>query len=171
MTIWTLGHSNRSLEEFLELLTAHRIESIADVRSYPGSKKFPHFNREALRAALAEVSVSYRHFPGLGGRRREPEKPNRHSAWRVKGFRAYAEHMEREAFTEAIAELLRIAAETRTALMCAEALWWRCHRQLIADFLKAHGHTVLHIMKPGETEEHPYSSAARIVDGRLSYEA
>ncbi len=170
MTIWTVGHSNRILEEFITLLKAHRIESVADVRSYPGSRKFPHFNREALHEALAVAGIEYRHIPQLGGRRRASRDSSRHKAWRNEGFRAYAEHMESDEFAEGIARVLETASQRNTAVMCAEALWWRCHRQLIADYLKVRGHRVVHLLHEDKEEEHPYSPPATIRDGELSYE-
>ncbi len=168
LTLWTVGHSNRSLEEFLELLAESDIETLVDVRRYPGSRKHPHFNSEALAGSLTEAGIGYLHLPELGGRRKpQPDSPN--TVWRNDSFRGYADHMDSSEFKAGASRLLETAASARTAFMCSEALWWSCHRSLIADRLKADGHTVMHIMGNGKVQEHPYTSAARIVDGELSY--
>jgi len=169
-TIWTIGHSTRTLDEFTGLLAAHGVRSLVDVRTYPGSRRFPHFNQEALAAGLAEAGIAYTHLPELGGRRR-PRPDSHNTAWRNDAFRGYADYMETPEFAAGLDRLLAIAAKHSTAIMCAEAVWWRCHRGLIADALKARGVTVLHIEGPGPAAEHPYTSAARVVDGQLSYEA
>jgi uncharacterized protein (DUF488 family) len=166
--IWTIGHSTRSSGEFFGLLKENRIQALVDVRTFPGSRRYPHFNRENLRSSLAEAEVDYHHMPELGGRR----KAKSHSlnmAWRNKSFRGYADYMESSAFQEGIDRLLELARLQRTTIMCAEAVWWRCHRSLIADYLKAAGVTVTHILAAGKSEEHPYTSAAQIVNGKLSY--
>lgn len=168
-TIWTVGHSTRSGEEFNQILLAHKIAALVDVRSFPGSRRYPHFNRSELSRALDSAGIQYLHAPRLGGRRR-PSPDSRNTAWQNASFRAYADHMESEEFQQGIEELSALAAEKRTAIMCAESLWWRCHRSLIADFLKARGVEVIHVLDAKKTEVHPYTSAARIVDGRLSYE-
>jgi uncharacterized protein (DUF488 family) len=167
--IWTVGHSTRSAEEFNEVLHAHQIEALVDVRSFPGSRRYPHFNKPQLSRQLDSIGLLYLHSPSLGGRRR-PSPDSKNTAWKNSSFRAYADHMESEEFQKGIETLLELAPTKRTAIMCAEALWWRCHRSLIADFLKAKGVEVLHILDARKTESHPYTSAARIVDGRLSYE-
>lgn len=167
-TIWTIGHSTRSLEEFLGLLAEYRIEAIADVRRFPGSRRHPYFARDALAETLPVHGVVYRWLPQLGGRRKvQPESPNH--AWRNASFRAYADHLASAEFAEGMHELLTLAAEKRTALMCAEAVWWRCHRSLIADVLKLRGIEVIHIIDAAHSTLHPYTSPARIVDGQLSY--
>ena len=168
LELLTIGHSTRSAEEFGQLLVSHTIETLVDVRSFPGSRRFPQFNRTSLQDHLATLGIQYVHAPGLGGRR----KPNKHShntAWKNDSFRAYADYMETETFQAGVKELLERAAESRTGIMCAESLWWRCHRSLISDYLKAKGVRVIHILDEKKTEEHPYTSAARIVDGELSY--
>lgn len=168
VTLWTIGHSNRSTEQFLEMLASQRIEALADVRRFPGSRRLPHFNQENLSKSLADAGIDYVHFPELGGRRRtRADSPN--TAWRNEAFRGYADFMMTPEFRAGIERLLALAKEKRTAIMCAEALWWQCHRSLIADYLKAAGHNVIHIMTPTKTEQHPFTSAARLVDGRLSY--
>lgn len=169
LTIWTIGHSTADMEHFLDLLRRQRIEIVVDVRHYPGSRHVPHFGKQSLRRSLSEAGIRYEHLVELGGRRRV--RPDSHNtAWRNTAFRGYADYMETEDFQRAIANLLAIARESRAAIMCAEALWWRCHRSMIADYLKAAGHTVLHIGSDGKVREHPYTSAASIVDGRLCYE-
>jgi uncharacterized protein (DUF488 family) len=182
-TLWTIGHSNRSFDEFLALLKAFQIEVLADVRRFPGSRKHPHFNQAALAKSLPDAGIVYEFFPELGGRRKpRPDSPN--TAWRNDSFRAYADYMETGEFREGITRLLSLcnspatdpgnlssslAENPRVAIMCSEALWWRCHRSLIADYLKANAVEVQHIMTASKCEPHPYTSAARLVAGRLSY--
>src|SRR4030095_3214268 len=169
ITIWTIGHSTRTAAEFEEILLAHHIKTLVDVRTYPISRRFPHFNQKKLSEHLARVSVEYCHLPSLGGMRK-PLRNSKNSAWKNASFRGYADHMETDTFTNGISELLKIARSSPTAFMCAESLWWKCHRSLIADYLKSKGHEVIHILKVDKTEVHPYTSAARIVDEELSYE-
>ena len=168
LQIWTIGHSTRSLEELIALLNDNQIQALADVRSFPGSRKFPHFNAEALAVSLREAGIEYIPFKQLGGRRKvRPDSP--HTVWRNEAFRGYADYMDTDDFKKGIEELLQLAAKKRTAIMCSEAVWWRCHRSMISDYLKSIGVTVIHIMAPGNTEEHPYTSAATIVDGKIFY--
>jgi uncharacterized protein (DUF488 family) len=169
LSVWTVGHSTRSAEEFKEILVAHRIEALVDVRSFPGSRRYPHFNKPELAHQLESIGLIYSHLPALGGRRR-PSPDSKNTAWKNSSFRAYADHMESEEFRQGIETLLELTQTKRTTVMCAEALWWRCHRSLIADFLKAKGVEVIHILDARKTETHPYTSAARLVEGRLSYE-
>lgn len=166
--IWTIGHSTHPLEVFVETLTSFNIEVLVDVRSFPGSRRYPHFNQEGLKLSLPAAGIEYRHFPDLGGRRRaRPDSNN--MAWRNKTFRGYADYMESPEFGVGMMRLQALAGKSRTAIMCAEAVWWRCHRSLIADYLKARGVRVNHIMAMGKSEIHPFTSAARIVNGELSY--
>jgi uncharacterized protein (DUF488 family) len=169
MRIWTIGHSTRTVDEFISLLKENKIKLLADVRAWPGSKRYPQFNKDTLAESLTAHGISYEHFPELGGKRKS--KPDsRNTAWRNASFRGYADYMETEQFQKGIERLLNIAEETGpTAIMCAEAVWWRCHRSLIADHLKARGMEMLHILGAKKVEPHPYTSAARIVDGVLSY--
>jgi uncharacterized protein (DUF488 family) len=168
LTIWTIGHSTRAFDKFLCLLKENEIELLADVRSFPGSRKFPQFNKESLETTLPEHGVEYLHVKQLGGRRRvRPDSKN--TAWRNDAFRGYADYMESDDFRKGIEELVDLAEDKRTAIMCSEAVWWRCHRSMISDYLKAAGVTVLHIMGDKKVEEHPYTSAARLVDGGLTY--
>jgi uncharacterized protein (DUF488 family) len=169
--IWTIGHSTREIDSFISLLKQNGIKLLADVRSLPGSKRYPQFNREALAESLNASGIRYEHFRELGGRRKT--KPDsRNTAWRNASFRGYADHMETEEFHKGVERLLDLASETGpAAIMCAEAVWWRCHRSLISDYLKACGIEVMHILGKDKIETHPYTSAACVVNGKLSYAA
>src|SRR4029079_3317844 len=168
MTIWTIGHSTRAIEAFIELLRINAIEVVADVRRFPASRRYPQFNEAELRAALYDEGIGYFWLPSLGGRRRPlPDSPN--DAWRNDAFRGYADHIATEEFASGLFDLLGVAEGVPTAVMCSEAVWWRCHRSLIADVLCSIGIDVLHIMDSTTTTRHPYTSAARIVDGTLTY--
>ncbi len=170
MAVWTVGHSTRPLQEFLELLGGYGLEAIADVRRFPGSRRHPQFAQAALSASLERSAIAYRWLPCLGGRRRaRPDSPN--TAWRNPSFRGYADHIQTEEFDRGLEELLEFSAKLRTAIMCAEAPWWRCHRALIADVLRARGIEVMHILDVRHCVLHPYTSAAKIVGGQLSYAA
>jgi uncharacterized protein (DUF488 family) len=158
--LWTVGHSTRDLKVFLELLAENNIGILADVRRFPGSRKNPQFGQEALRSSLSNAGIDYVHFEELGGHRK-PRPDSKNTAWRNDSFRGYADYMETEAFTSGIQRLLEYAMRKPTAIMCAEAVWWRCHRGLIADYLKSHGFAVWHIMDFGKCELHPYTSVAR----------
>jgi uncharacterized protein (DUF488 family) len=166
--IWTIGHSTRLLEEFFGLLRGERIELLADVRRYPASRMHPHFNAGALGKSLIAADLRYEGYPQLGGRR-TPRAGSTNTRWRNASFRGYADYMASPAFDAALGRLMAGAADARTAIMCAEAPWWRCHRALIADALKARGVEVLHIMGEESLLVHPYTSAASIVDGKLYY--
>ena len=169
--MWTIGHSTRSIEDFIDALQAHGIKLLADVRLLPGSNRYPHFNSDVLAESLASSGIAYEHFRELGGRRR-PRADSRNNAWRNDAFRGYADHMETPEFAAGVARLLASSVENGpTAMMCAEAVWWRCHRGLVSDYLKVRGIEVLHIMDPKKADPHPWTSAAKIVDGRLSYAA
>jgi len=166
--IWTVGHSVRPLDEFLAVLAAHEIELVADVRRFPGSRRLPHYAAPALEASLAAHGVAYRWLPALGGRRRPaPASPN--DGWRHPAFRAYADYAATEPFAEGLFELLMAAQGLRTAVMCAEAVWWRCHRRIIADVLVSLGVPVVHIRDARAAEPHRLAPPARIVGGRLTY--
>lgn len=169
MTLYTVGHSNRAAGEFIGLLLKNGIEVLADVRKLPGSNKYPHFNQDELASLLTGTGIRYVYLKELGGRRRQ-NKESRNTAWRNKSFRAYADYMETERFRRGVEDLLGYARQGRTAIMCSEAVWWRCHRALVADYLKSFGVTVYHIMGVTAARPHPYTSAARVIDGRLSYE-
>ena len=168
LKIWTIGHSTRTLAEFLELLRGNKIEALADVRRYPGSRQYPHFNEAALSGSLAESGIEYAPFKQLGGRRR-PRPDSVNTIWRSESFRGYADYMETAEFKVAIMYLRGLARRKRTAVMCSEAVWWRCHRALISDYLKAAGLTVEHIAGLKENEVHPLTTAARVANGKLFY--
>jgi uncharacterized protein (DUF488 family) len=166
--IWTIGHSTRSFDDFLALIGGSRIEVIADVRSFPGSRRYPQYGKEALAATLAEHAIGYLWLPALGGRRKAaPDSPNK--VWRNASFRGYADYMSSAQFALGLEELLDVSNGARTALMCSEAVWWRCHRSMIADALCARGFEVLHILDPKHTVPHPMTAAARVVGGKVSY--
>ena len=170
MTVYTVGHSTRTLDEFLDLLAQHRIAGIADVRRYPASRRHPHFAREALARALGEHGIAYDWLPELGGRRSSPgDSP--HVAWRSQSFRAYADHMETAEFAAELARLLALAAARRTAVMCAEAVPWRCHRQLVADALVARAIEVRHVISAAAPPEpHRLTAFARLEGERVVYD-
>ncbi|MGV3503185.1 MAG: DUF488 family protein [Adhaeribacter sp.] len=156
--IWTFGHSTRSQEEFVAALKFFQIEVLVDVRRYPGSKKYPHFNASALETYLPGAGIRYLPMVELGGRRK-PRPDSSHTAWRNEAFRGYADYTETKDFEAAIAKLREVAAQKKTAYMCSEAVWWRCHRAIISDYLKERGWTVMHIMGEGVAKEHPFTSA------------
>jgi uncharacterized protein (DUF488 family) len=163
--VFTIGHSTRSLEELVALLREHAIERLADIRRYPGSRRFPHFSRESLQKTLP---LQYVHVPELGGRRKAlPDSPN--TGWRNDQFRAYADHMDTEEFRNAVDGLL--ATPLRTAVMCAEAVPWRCHRNLLSDDLVRRGVEVIHILGPGKTQRHEMNPMARVEGDHLIYPA
>jgi uncharacterized protein (DUF488 family) len=166
--IWTIGHSTRPLEEFLSLLAGSGIELVADVRSFPGSRKYPQYDKEALAATLAAHAIAYQWLPSLGGRRRaSPDSPN--TAWRNASFRGYADYMSSSEFAQGLSALLEVSNKGRTAIACAEAVWWRCHRSMIADALCVRGIDVVHILDAKHSVLHPMTAPARTVDGVLTY--
>jgi uncharacterized protein (DUF488 family) len=168
--VWSIGHSNRAWEAFEAIVGAHGIRAIVDVRAFPASRRWPHFSREAMARALGEAGVAYHWLPALGGRRRPRRHDSPHTAWTVDAFRSYADHMESDEFRGGLEALLAIARERPAAFLCAEALYWRCHRRLIADRLKSLGWTVLHINDERAAAEHQYPDFLRVVDGRLIYD-
>ena len=166
--VFTIGHSTRELDDFLAVLAAHGIEAVLDVRRFPGSRRLPRFAEDALAASLEARGIAYRWIPELGGRRRAvPE--SRNAGWRHPAFRAYADHMATAEFADGLVELLAVAHGVRTAIMCAEVLWWRCHRRLIADALVALGHRVWHIRGAEPAAPHRLAAPARLVRGALDY--
>ena len=166
--IWTIGHSTRGLEEFLAVLEHFRIEALVDVRRFPGSRRYPHYGKDSLAAALSTRAIEYCWLSELGGRRRGTHGSH-NTAWRNPAFRAYADYMGTGEFARGFDRLLNVASEARAVIMCAEALWWRCHRAMIADALCVRGVAVLHILDAQHETLHPMTSAARIVGGELSY--
>jgi len=167
-TIYTIGHSNRSESEFISLLEQHHILLLVDIRRFPGSKKYPQFSKTQLADSLREKQIEYLHMESLGGRR-APDKASLNTRWKHPSFRAYADYMETPAFLAAIGELSTMALNKSTAIMCSEAVWWRCHRAMIADYLKAKGWQVCHIMGTSKTTSHPYTSVAVVNNGHLTY--
>lgn len=143
---------------------------VADVRRYPASRRYPHFNREPLSTTLATESIGYAWIESLGGRR-HPAADSAATAWRNAAFRGYADHMKSEEFAAGLARLSAVARNSRTAIMCSEAVWWRCHRGLVADLLRSRGTRVLHIVDATEPEEHPWTAAARLDEGVLTYDS
>jgi len=168
-TIWTIGHSTRTLEQFVALLHSFDIKILVDVRNYPGSRRYPHFNKEALEISLPELNIQYIHLKELGGRRK-PVEGSKNSAWRNEAFRGYADYMETKEFKKGIDNLETIAEKQPTAYMCSEAVWWSCHRALISDYLKWKRWTVMHIMDMAKATEHPFTKPAAIVNGILRYD-
>lgn len=170
MRIRSIGHGARTLEDFLTLLRESGIALLADIRTFPGSRRHPHFGREALAAALSSAGIRYEHLPALGGRR-SGRGTSPHRAIRVAGFRAYADHMDTAEFRAGYERLLELARERAVAYMCAETLWWQCHRRLLSDRLAVDGWEVVHILAPGKAEPHRLWEIARLSDGRLVYDA
>lgn len=168
MAVLTIGHSTRGIEDFVAVLQVHGARAIADVRRYPASRRYPHFNREPLAERLGAAGIAYQWFPQLGGRRR-PRPDSHNTGWRNPSFRGYADYMETPEFRAAVEQLEGMAAKDVTVIMCAEALWWRCHRALIADYLAARGAPVIHIIDAEHVQPHRYSERARVVGGVLTY--
>jgi uncharacterized protein (DUF488 family) len=166
--IYTIGHSTHPADVFLDLLRAHGVEQLADVRTVPRSKRHPQFERDALDRFLARSGIRYRHFPGLGGLRK-PRPDSRNTAWQHAGFRGYADYMQTTQFETAVAELEAFAALGPTAVMCAEAVWWRCHRRLLADALFVRGVEVRHILSLAEPKPHELSDFARPHGSTVTY--
>lgn len=166
--IYTIGHSTHSAEAFLTLLESHQVGQLADIRTVPHSRRHPQFGREELASLLARHDVAYRHFPLLGGLR-APRKDSRNTAWQQRGFRGYADHMETGDFAQGLEDLLTFARNKTTAVMCAEAVWWKCHRRLLSDALLVRGVPVLHILPSGEPKPHELGASARVEDGKVIY--
>ncbi|MFL5763006.1 MAG: DUF488 family protein [Bacteroidia bacterium] len=167
-TIWTIGHSTRTADDFLKILAAFGIELLVDVRRFPASRRLPHFSRTNLENFLEKENIAYKHIEALGGMRK-PLKDSKNTAWKNASFRGYADYMETPVFDAAIVQLEELALQRRTAYMCAEAVWWSCHRALISDYLKTRGWTVIHITSAKSSMEHPYTKAAKLTKGRLDY--
>src|SRR4051812_24759474 len=167
-TLFTVGHSNRSWDEFVTLVKSHEIAAIADVRRFPGSRRLPQFNDVNLAKALPACGVEYIPFPGLGGRRK-PSPDSIHTGWRNDSFRAYADYMQTAAFVTALEELINAASRRATAVMCAEAVPWRCHRSLIADAMIVRGWCVLDVMTPTSAKPHKLTPFARVSGTEITY--
>jgi uncharacterized protein (DUF488 family) len=168
-TLYTIGHSTRKIEELIEALTAHKIQTLADIRSFPVSRRLPHFNRESLEKSLPEAAIKYVWIKELGGYRKKIRDDSPNLALRNQNFRNYADYMLTEDFQRGIAQLLQLAEQSRTAYMCAERIYFRCHRMLVSDWLVAHGHEVLHIDGVGPVKPHQLTAEARLVDGQVIY--
>jgi len=168
-TLYTIGHSTRTLEEFASALKAHGIKTLVDIRAFPMSRRLPHFNRESLESELSKRGIQYAWMKALGGYRKATRKDSPNSALRNASFRNYADYTLTPEFEQAMDELLRLAEQSRTAYMCAERVYFRCHRMIVSDWLVAHGHEVLHIDAEGPTRPHRITAEARMVDGRLIY--
>jgi uncharacterized protein (DUF488 family) len=169
-TIWTIGHSTHSIEAFVALLKHYQLEAVADVRRFPGSRRLPQFGEEALRSGLRKQGIDYLLITELGGRRR-PAVDSVNTAWNNPSFRGYADHVGSAEFRIGLERLQGLAAQRRTAMMCAEILWWRCHRSLISDVLMVSGIKVIHIQDERHSEEHPFTRPARLYRGVLTYDA
>jgi uncharacterized protein (DUF488 family) len=168
--VFTIGHSTHPIEEFLGLLSQHEISALADVRSYPSSRKWPHFNQDVLQRAVERAGLEYQWFKSLGGHRHSKDAASPHPAWQIPAFRSYADYADTDDFRGGLAELLALAERNRVAYMCSEGLWWRCHRRIISDHLIARGWTVMHIMPTGKLVAHSLPDFARIDNGRLIYD-
>jgi uncharacterized protein (DUF488 family) len=167
-TVYTVGHSTRTLADFVSMLRAHGVAGVADVRRFPGSRRLPHFNAESLARALPELGMTYLPCPLLGGRRK-PDPASANTAWRNPSFRAYADYMQTPPFLEGLERLMDAAAKTPLAMMCSEAVPWRCHRSLIADALVVRGWAVLDVMSPTKATPHKLTPFARVDGTRLTY--
>ncbi|MBS1782464.1 MAG: DUF488 domain-containing protein [Bacteroidetes bacterium] len=167
-TIYTIGHSTHSIDQFIAMLQSFSIELLADIRSLPGSRKFPQFDKENLAISLPQAGIDYIHLADLGGLRKT-KKDSHNTAWHNASFRGYADYMETPEYAFGIENLERIARQNKTAMMCSEAVWWRCHRSMVSDYLKSIGWLVLHIMSEGKSQEHSYTEPAKILNGKLTY--
>jgi uncharacterized protein (DUF488 family) len=170
LRVYTIGHSTRALDALIALLRSHGVARLVDVRTVPRSRRHPHFNREALPEVLRDAGITYAHMPGLGGLRR-PRSDSINTAWRNEGFRGYADYMQTEPFADSLETLVTVAAEAPTAIMCAEAVPWRCHRSLIADALVARGIEVRHILTSTRADAHSLTAFATLDGTGVSYPA
>jgi len=168
-TVFTIGHSTRGLKELVELLHQHGVKVLVDIRRFPRSRKNPQFNREALESGLPPEGITYIWMESLGGFRKGLAEASPKLALTNIPFRNYAAYMETEEFRKAIDDLLSLARQTTPAIMCAEALYWRCHRSLVSDYLKSKGVRVVHMMSKDSEREHSYNRFAKVIDGKLTY--
>jgi uncharacterized protein (DUF488 family) len=167
--LYTIGHSTRTIDELVGALKAHRIQNLADIRAFPMSRRLPHFNRDSLQQTLPAAGVHYEWMKGLGGYRKKILEESPNIALRNQSFRNYADYMLSPEFEQSMTELLALAESSRTAYMCAERPYFRCHRMLVSDWLVAHGHQVLHIDASGPVKPHALTAEARIIEGLLIY--
>jgi len=168
-TLYTIGHSTRSLDDLIETLQAHAIQTLVDIRAFPASRRLPQFNRVSLETSLPAAGIRYVWMKTLGGYRRKTREDSPHIGIRNASFRNYADYMLTVEFEDAIAELIGLAEDSRTAYMCAERIYFRCHRMLVSDWLVAHGHDVMHIDDSASVKPHQITREARMVDGQLIY--
>ena len=168
-TLYTIGHSTRTLEELIAALQGHSIQTLVDIRSFPMSRRLPHFNRESLEKSLPEAGVKYVWMKELGGRRKKIRDDSPNVALRSPSFRNYADYMLAAEFQHAVADLITMAEHSRTAYMCAERVYFRCHRMLVSDWLVAHGHAVLHIDDTRPARPHKLTAEARLIDEQVIY--
>ena len=168
-TLFTIGHSTRTFDELVEALRAHEIQTLVDIRAFPMSRRLPQFNRNSLEQSLPAAGIRYLWMKALGGYRKKVLEESPHVALRNKSFRNYADYMLTPEFESAISELVALVEQSRTAYMCAERVYFRCHRMLVSDWLLAHGHEVLHIDATGPVRPHKLTADARMIDGRLIY--
>ena len=168
-TLYTIGHSTRTLDEFISALKAHNITTLVDIRAFPMSRRLPHFNREALAAELSKAGIQYVWMKSLGGYRKAIRDDSPHTAMRNDSFRNYADYTLTPEFAAAIDELLQLAAGSRTAYMCAERPYFRCHRMIVSDWLVAHGHEVLHVDDEDPARKHALCRDARVINGEMIY--
>jgi uncharacterized protein (DUF488 family) len=169
LQIFTIGHSTRTTDELVQTILAHHVTVLADVRSFPRSFKNPQFNTDAIGTELSKHNIRYVWLQKLGGRRKGLGKKSKNTCWKNESFRNYADYMETPSFRDGVEELMQLVHEGTMAMMCAEAVYWRCHRSMISDFLKAKGIQVIHIFDEKHTQEHEYTKCAKIVDGQLTY--
>jgi uncharacterized protein (DUF488 family) len=169
VTIYTLGHSTRDLAEFSAVLQAHEIQVLMDIRAFPMSRRLPHFNRERLELWLPEIGVEYRWMKALGGRRKKILNESPNIALRNESFRNYADYMLTQEFQSAAGEVARLAESRRVAIMCAERMYFQCHRMLVSDYFTAQGHRVLHVIDEKPPREHKMMDEVRVVEGKLFY--
>ncbi len=168
-TLYTIGHSTRPIDEFIRVLRAHEIQTLVDIRAFPMSRRLPHFNREALEASLQNAGIRYLWMKGLGGYRKKIREDSPNIGLRNSSFRNYADYMLTSEFDVTIGELLGLAENSRTAYMCAERMWFQCHRMLVSDWLTAHGHTVLHVDGEEPAKPHRLTAEARLVGNQVVY--
>jgi len=168
--LFTIGHSTHPIERFIELLRMHRIDVLADVRSFPSSRRWPQFNQAELAGALEQAGIEYHWMKSLGGRRHGVRPDSPHSAWTQPAFRSYSDYMEGDEFATGLHGLGVIATRVPTVIMCSEGLWWRCHRRIISDNLLVRGWQVEHIMPDGKLTLHRLAEFASVTDGRLIYD-
>lgn len=171
VTLYTIGHSTRSLEELIEALRAHGIKTLVDIRAFPMSRRHPHFNRENLEQELPRAGIEYVWKKELGGRRGKVPGESPHTALRNDSFRNYADYMLTPGFAAAAEEVRQLAERAPTAIMCAERMWFQCHRMMVSDYFTAHGHAVEHIDATGPTRRHQLMKEAQVIEGRLLYNA